>query len=245
VDGQCAGAVHSSTASTYEDGVTDACGAFFEGSQIGSWNDATASCGSHVLRPTWNCENRTLAFNRDENDGAIPIGPWLGNGGQTSMPKHSAARDCVAVGECNVSYRSRKNTKRWCHGDEGVEHVWTVVCTEWNDRQGDEHGYRGEHEVCATCGRERVPYWYWDEKATFRCHCGARMTSTGGRWRVSLWCPICRYRPSRYCKTEEWDALIAGFREVNTYSPCGCEIASNRERRRELHRREPRPASVA
>ena len=142
-------------------------------------------------------------------------------------------RECVALGECRPRHRSRKDTRRWCRGRAGVEHVWTLVCGDWKDRDDVEHGYRNEHEVCVACGRDRKRFWWFDDDRVVRCHCGQLMRRPRGRWRWSSgpWtCGACGYVPSS-CLIQVWRDGRYVCDPPRT--PCACEIASVRERNRE------------
>lgn len=77
-------------------------------------------------------------------------------------------RECIANGECRPRHQSRKSTKIWCKGREGVEHDWTWVDEyevpgsfwfSWFSRTGhvDNRMVIRERKVCRTCGQK--PYF--------------------------------------------------------------------------------------
>lgn len=120
---------------------------------------------------------------------------WGRGLGPTPPRAGAPDRDCVRVGECRPSHRSRKDRGRWCRGKEGVEHQWRWM----NDRElpnttnslrghrpceQDGFGYISEREVCGSCGKQRA--------SRHRCHCGALMPDKA--WSATA-CPMCAYTP--------------------------------------------------
>jgi len=78
-------------------------------------------------------------------------------------PPGRSAEVRAAVAEAPKQVPGRKDTRRWCHGKEGREHVPQIVChglygrvCQWAERwisDGGIHWHCEHRETCAGCGK--------------------------------------------------------------------------------------------
>lgn len=156
------------------------------------------------------------------------------------MKQLDKQRECVALGECRPRHSSKKDTRRWCRGREGIEHHWEWRARQLSSlRQPGEMGYQVEEEYCRACERPRDRYAFYTLKDRRRCHCGELMRRLEVSYqhpsgpdvscRNAARCDACAYEPSSYLPT----VWVNGREELAIpRRRCQCEAAAEKAAKR-------------